>query len=653
MITLTHLRLKAFRSFAEESVIEFPASGMVLIRGRKEDGGSSGAGKSSVLLAISYALGFSPYPGTELQSDVTEDTMKVELGFQIGEEAWKLTRTPGSVELVDGNGTKTKGKPAEAKLQVLLGVPSEMLEALTYRAQKTPGRFISKSDSEKKEFLSGLLGLERFEDAAEAAGKEANAIPVDGFQNQAVEYKNYALAEKAKMDELGNELLNMNKTIDSADTALREATERYRAADAMLMQAKIDFEKALESVPAHKELYDLRQLYGQMKKKITDLTSDDKKRQRQAEGTFYLLQQDLIKAEKELAKIDSVERDIARLTKQRDSSSDVCPTCKRGGWERHDHTDVSVEIENLERQRLEITEKWGPRRDDLNSQIERGLQFRTDPNIEKLTKAVQELEQRIQVAEADLAAQKKAATVEAATIQAGAQEEVEKKRRTVSDTQTNYRVLVSQAEAKASLIVQTKERHKSWSQKAEEAILKGEANRRQIALLKDFQSLVGREGFLGAIFDEVLAEITDETNRVLAQVPNTDTVTLRFDSEAVTQKGTTKRAIVPVLSVGGQLGKLQSRCSGGMMTSVELAVDLAVAEVISRRTNSAPGWLCLDESFDGLDLASKEAAFSLLQGQARKKLILVVDHSESFSELFAETITVVAKDGKSKIESGV
>ena len=86
-----------------------------------------------------------------------------------------------------------------------------------------------------------------------------------------------------------------------------------------------------------------------------------------------------------------------------------------------------------------------------------------------------------------------------------------------------------------------------------------------------------------------------------------------------------------------------------MQTSVELAVDLAMGDVISRRRGTYPGWLILDESFDGLGGASKESCIEMLSAFAQDRLILVVDHDASFQGLFHQVIEIESVDGKSRI----
>jgi DNA repair exonuclease SbcCD ATPase subunit len=153
--------------------------------------------------------------------------------------------------------------------------------------------------------------------------------------------------------------------------------------------------------------------------------------------------------------------------------------------------------------------------------------------------------------------------------------------------------------------------------------------------------------FLGAIFDETLNRVAFLTNERLAKVPNVQGLTLRFISERETK--TTKNVrqeIRPIVERDGHEIPLK-RTSGGQYTAVELAVDLSLADVISERTGILPGWLILDEAFNGLPVKSKSACLELLKDAAETRLILVIDHATEFKELFDSTIVVRSKEGRS------
>ncbi len=153
--------------------------------------------------------------------------------------------------------------------------------------------------------------------------------------------------------------------------------------------------------------------------------------------------------------------------------------------------------------------------------------------------------------------------------------------------------------------------------------------------------------FLGVIFDETLNRIAYLTNERLAKVPNVQGLTLRFVSERETK--TTKnmrQEIRPIVERDGHEIPLK-RTSGGQETAVDLAVDLSLADVIAERTGVMPGWLVLDEAFNGLPVKSKTACLELLKDASATRLILVIDHATEFKEMFDSTIIVRSRDGKS------
>jgi DNA repair exonuclease SbcCD ATPase subunit len=154
---------------------------------------------------------------------------------------------------------------------------------------------------------------------------------------------------------------------------------------------------------------------------------------------------------------------------------------------------------------------------------------------------------------------------------------------------------------------------------------------------------------LGAIFEEVLAEIEAEANERLGRLANVSHLTVHFSTETVTQKGVVNKAILTTVFVDGKEAKLKT-LSGGQFTSLDGVVDLAVGAVIQRRSGVVPGWLCLDECWNGQGVATKEAVLEVLKEYALNRLVLVIDHSSEFVEAFNQTIVVEYVDGKSRIK---
>ena len=168
---------------------------------------------------------------------------------------------------------------------------------------------------------------------------------------------------------------------------------------------------------------------------------------------------------------------------------------------------------------------------------------------------------------------------------------------------------------------------------------------------EEFIELIGKNGFLGFIFDEILQEISEETNSFLSQIPNVNFLTIQFVSETFTQKGVSKKNIKPVFFTHGMELLSWQHFSGGQITSIDLAIDLALNKVISSRIENAPGWLILDEVFEGQDLVTKEACLEIIKEFSKDKLVLVIDHASEFKEMFEKKIVIASKQGRSYLES--
>ncbi len=149
---------------------------------------------------------------------------------------------------------------------------------------------------------------------------------------------------------------------------------------------------------------------------------------------------------------------------------------------------------------------------------------------------------------------------------------------------------------------------------------------------------------------EVLADLSTATNAILAQVPNVSSVTVDFYPE---EKSNGRSEVGHRVYVSGV--ERDDGLSGGQRSAVELAVDLAVVDVVVGRSRVVPKWMVLDEPFGGMGIRDREAFLELLLERAEclGMVYLVVDqHSREFSELFQQLgIGVEMLDGRSRIVS--
>lgn len=172
----TKLIMEGFRSFKERTEINFPESGSVLINGHyKGNSISSGSGKSSVLIAMSLALGYCDIPVTKLKNWDSK-SLYVSLTLTDGTNIYEIIIDP-SLRLIE-NGIEQKGTSTAAKerLNDIIKTSSDLTKALTYRPQRTAGKFLTLTDSGIKDFLSGLLGLNEIEEAHSKLKEELKGL---------------------------------------------------------------------------------------------------------------------------------------------------------------------------------------------------------------------------------------------------------------------------------------------------------------------------------------------------------------------------------------------------------------------------------------------------------------------------------------------
>jgi len=179
-----------------------------------------------------------------------------------------------------------------------------------------------------------------------------------------------------------------------------------------------------------------------------------------------------------------------------------------------------------------------------------------------------------------------------------------------------------------------------------EGLLTNKKKELQIEL--DFVQVVGKKGFLGSIFDEVLSEIVVSINKKLSLVANMAHVTFNFKTEALDSKGLTKKSIIPVVFLNGNETSMAA-LSGGMKSSLELLTDLAVKETIETRTGKAIGWYFADEAFNGQGQPTKEACLDIMKQCSQCRALFVIDHHSETKEYFNKIIDIEMRNGISSV----
>lgn len=639
---LKSLRLQNFRSFSD-STITFPESGLVLIRGTDvETGESSGTGKTAVFLGIAYAFDILPpqFSAKSLQNWDTEEALQVTLTLEIEDKTVTLYR--GKKCLVDfGDRQVTGAKSYTEAVAQLIGFSPEVLSALTYRHQSQGGFFLGMTPADKIEFLTRILGLDAVEKAVQVAQDKAKLLEAAVDQKnaqvkQAEGWLQTAISEvipdEIDTSNIRQDLAKANGLYEANQSALKdleaklaESQTTTRASRAQEIQAKkTDADKA-------------RAFLNKLKETDDAAFREIETRKREINQTIQRLVLSIQRLDIQTQEIAGLERELAAL------SVGNCPTCSRE-W---DKAAVKRETIQAKIQNLQVEAQGRAVFQNQKNELEKNLRdiaaHVSDPRIEQVRKVEQRLREELAVLEniknTDEIQRIESEILSKNRIALSLRDAVRK-------LQGDLRVAETQVGARQGLI----DRRNRAIEKAEAEVrsLTAAKTTSEVALAaeKDFVALMGREGFLGLIFEEVLQEIATEANVRLGRLANVNRVGLAFTTE--TEKG--RRQIQTWVDVRGHRSKFETGLSGGMQTSLEQVTDLAVMAVIASRTGGkVPGWLCLDEVFDGQGRVTKESALEVLQEFAQNRLVLVIDHGSEFKEAFTKTIDIQFEAGKSQV----
>ncbi len=633
MLRLSKLSLKNFRSFVDAE-IEFPSSGLVLLKGL------SGAGKSNVLCGIAFALGYSgEYTKEDLQSYLTEEPMQVVLELNDSESDLIIKIARGKANYISiGQNQITGAKAIAAKIQELLKVSPEVLGSVLFRPQRTNGLFLSKNNVEKLEFLGELLGLSKIETAVELA----QGIIKDYGQQIAVAKKIIEI-ESPKLQPIPKP-----EDLESLESMKLELS-RLTQDD---LTSKQNWEKEIQKKVSEidSNMVVIKTVKAQIGKQLDEafdttiskakgflqelIVSDDKKAK---ELNLRALNKNRKISELTNA-INSKTKEVGVLEKQNEAFRRMaCNACNQAISSAEAQQKLAANASNIAKLENEVLQANTELTETNAIVIDT---FTADGRIEQFRELIASKTSEKQKA---LLEQTAECDKQLALLSADRAKVIGSK---FAPNEEFGQLLskVSALQLQAQVYEQNQNIQKTIDQQKQiEASLT-----KKMDLELDFVRLVGRFGFLGTIVSEVLEEIAVETNKMLANIPNVEKVTLGFDIEKNTVKGEPKKAIMPFVTIDGCKSKLSS-LSGGMLSSLELAVDLSIITVVQRRAGIKTGWLAIDEAFDGQG-ASKESTLDLLSQFAHNKLVLVVDHGSEFVEMFSNVIQIVKEnDGSTTI----
>ena len=676
MIELLSLEFNNIGRFTSSQKISFEnRDKLIQVDGsNKNTGGSSGSGKTTVFLALDYLLGINDIPSTVLQSRLTKNPIEVSGRFIVDKKQVVISRSKknGLTIKIDNDTISGNVKLAEEKLDELIGVPRKIFKKMVHKRQKQGGFFLSLTAKEMYQFLIQMLGLNDYLDKVDRISEHVKFLneliieknnKIDKNEGIIAQLENILKDKKAPYCHLTEEeVLKIQEKITNIKEILVLKNES-KISTIYQIEKPTKKESNIESkIPElEKELIDLNKYKDSLLNEKNTKISNIKEAIRNIES-------DLTEVFKNKEYLETIKISLKDLNnKKKHIESNECHTCKQK-WTGDGAKQEIININNLIGIKAEEALMCKSKIDlenDLIIKIEKAKEIMLKIENSDITS---EINDKISKSQNLLVEEKSRITGHIANInneylqaQLDYKNLVEEKSKLldieINDMKDILNSLNLEYMEKSSSLNSYRESLIRHNKEVEELKL---TISRQNTILKKFQEhsqkckntlLVAEEAkrciktYTLQIFQETLDTIGESASDMLSGIPNMSNSTIYFEGCKENKDGSIKDEVNAVINMEG-IDKIPLKSlSGGEETAIELAVDLAVIDVIETKANKGANFYITDEPFDGLDSICKENCLHILSRSNTNKKIIMVDHSSELKEQVSDIITVT-RDGE-------
>jgi exonuclease SbcC len=677
---LQKLTLQNIRSYKDEEII-FPDGKLLLA-------GDIGSGKTSILMAIEYAL-FGLQPGQKgsglLRNEADEGSVSLEMeidGQQILIER-RLKRTPKTISneyaAITINGEKNEAAVTEIKAKIieLLGYPPEFVKKqnilyryTVYTPQEQMKQIIHEDPETRLNILRHMFGIEKYKKMRENITILGNYLKEETKRQQG-EISSLD-QEKERSKHITQQQVALHGKITEEETHLRQQqarrklTEEARRDAEAQQQHRVSIEKEQEKTillvsTKEEQVVLLKQEQQRLQERLEQARTFPNQHYQALLEKIQLLQQELKHARENAAEVTGQLTTITnqqkeqRTKKERIFKIDICPTCLQDVSDTHKHN-ILLETERSLGQTQQHQDQLEKQHLEQETRIKHLEQDLTTLEQQRLPLEVQ----RSQLATLDIT-QKKALELEN-TLDQQKDEITSLKRRQIELQET------LQASEHLSSLLETKQAAVKEARKYEQAqeIAVAELKKEAQLQREEFQRLgekirhqeeikIERTRYLELIdwlnthllqlittierniLLKVRREFSERCNRWF-QMLATESLEVRLDE-----------TFSPII-MQGDIEMDYAFLSGGERTAVALAYRLALHQTISAmlHTIKTADLLILDEPTDGFSEAQIEKISDVLQ-ELHTTQLLIVSHEPKIETFVDHVIRISKEDSASNL----
>jgi len=653
--------------------------------------GDNGTGKSSLLEAITWVLWGKARSSADALIHHGEEMMWVDFEFEQDGRKYRVIRKRskkgrGSSELDflvydEGGWSSLSGatlKETEEKIAEIIRLPYEIFINSAYLRQGHTDEFTTKPPVQRKKILGEILELEVYENLSQKAKEIAKQ---DESEEEALSRSILEIEENLKqkpafqkeLKEAEGQLKKKEGLFNSEKTQLDSLQKAKNEYDLLAQKEELLSRQLAQIQKEGQRLKDeIEGLKGEISQ-ARDLLKNEKTIKQKAAELKVLRQKDE-EVQGKLLKLNRYQEELGRLKAERAEVEkkiaqiekiDRCPTCLRPLSKKEAKEIIAGLRQSAEK---EIFEKLKGVQDEIQKIDYQPEEHQKIKNQISQLLIFEEKEKELALVQQSLKEKKK--------ILQKSQSELGQKRKQYS-TILKQRTESSQKRVKLEPIhrqYQEQERKLShlWEELLEAKATCGAFKQRlldlssQEALLQErrqkleeikrkrivFEQLAGifsKRGIQAMIIETLLPEIEEEANRILEKITD-GRLQIRFitKKEKKSEEGETETLEILVSDNLGE--RSYEMYSGGEAFRIDLAIRVALSEVLSQRAGGKLQFLAIDEGFGSLDEAGKEEVVEAINALTEKfAKIIVVTHIPDLKNLFPFRIEVTKDENGSHL----
>ena len=664
--------------------------GLVLLNGKNLDNPSlnnNGAGKSSILEAIIYALfgrTIRGLKGDAVVNNIANKNTKVFLDI-IDDDGtpYRLARYrkhhihKNSVFLYRNGKDITPKSESDFDLYITNLLQADYLtftSSLLYSAESF--KFTTATDAEIKKTFDTMLNLETLSTCRDVTRQILSTVNNKLDQSEKVKAsKENDLSQF--QDQIDTQTLALNRWESEQQSKIQTAMESHKSLQdkASILQSELETLQS-DAETLQSDIDDLNSLLTQkqeqlkhldeLKEKLLNVKSDIKEVELNLKGCSFAIKN----AEDDVARLnDSIDQENQKISKLQLKIDNLhsqlgqpCPTCGKPLDEdsissasqeysdqilEHSSTITSLQSQITQKQNhiTKLTHQMDEHNvknellnstfDELSSQISNSSALIS--SRDKLQKRLQSATKFFHQMELDISNKKSEITLNL-TRMSQLDDQIAQIRSQSNPYVSIIQSLTDKLSAIQSDIALLSSSITSLSKKRDQ--------------LEFWLNAFSNSGIKSFILDDITPFLNRRVNKYLSKL-SSNQIEVIFSTRSTLKSGESReRFSIDVLNHNG--GSLYSSNSGGERKRIDLSINLALQDLVASRSTKRINLSIFDEVFDSLDENGIDSTISLLNDlSATKSTILVVSHNEYLKSYFTNVLTVTKSHGFSSIEEEV